>query len=452
MKRSQLSRIALFSFIMVSGSVISQGITTPTNPNVINCTQQSDGDNQFEVVPLTPSQSGAYFSYLWWSGDNDFSFVDTPHHIHGDTKGNPDFPKVKMSVVPTENYGSGGPPPLTSTFTTSVGNRIQRTVLPQGTDIYMQNYRNAVIGDVMYLIVSYGNSTNRAINGKLKFNTGNHARVSNSMLSAHPHFLSNGESWDVNRNECTFQNLGAGEERSILIPVDILQNDKDELNIRVDLLKGTSDENANVPAIDYYMIRPAVANSHDPNQMIQHSTAKNECNYRNGKIHYTVKFQNEGTGPTSYVRVECQLDDKVNLNEISGIQFPNFYSAHTTNGAAGQLSSGAGAIFNIDRVNRVVTFEMHDLKLESINDPNLTNLELARDQIEFDILVKGNYVFGPATIAQSNIYFDQNSPIETNEVQTVCGDPLPESRGGGFQKVEDIRIEKKKEVKQLKRN
>ena len=95
---------------------------------------------------------------------------------------------------------------------------------------------------------------------------------------------------------------------------------------------------------------------------------------------------------------------------------------------------------------------MHDLILESINDPNLTNLELARDQIEFDILVKGNYVFGPATIAQSNIYFDQNSPIETNEVQTVCGDPLPESRGGGFQKVEDVRIEKKKEIKQLNRN
>ena len=109
-------------------------------------------------------------------------------------------------------------------------------------------------------------------------------------------------------------------------------------------------------------------------------------------------------------------------------------------------------IFNIDHVNRVVTFEMHDLELQSINDPNLTNLELARDQIEFDILVKGNYVFGPATVAQSDIYFDQNAVIQTNQVQTVCGDPLPSNKGGGFQQVQNTQIHSPNNVKVLKGN
>ncbi len=430
---------------MISGSVFSQRVTTPSGTDTIQGTLSSGGRNIFEVLPLNPSQTGAYFSHLWWSGDNDFSFMEVSEHVHKDTKGNPTFPKVKMTDITTENYGTGGPPPLTYSFTTDIGNTSSRQVLRQGEYIYVQNYRNAVIGDVMYLIVSYGNSTRFPLSGTLKFDLGRHAQIDNGILNDHPHFLSNGERWDANRDECSFRDLGVGEERSILVPVRILRNEEDKLEMRVDLFKGNSQENANQLGQDYFAISPSVAHSHDPNLMLQHSTAQNECDYRNGKIHYTVKFQNEGTGPTRYVRVECQLDNKVNLNSISGITFPDFYSSHNSGNIAGQLDTGAGAVFHIDHTNRVITFEMHDLKLETINDPNLTNLELARDQIEFDILVKSNYVFGPATVAVSEIFFDRNDSIETNEVQTVCGDPLEINNGGGFQRVQKL---EKHELKQ----
>ena len=449
MRRNTLLALASATFLMCSGIVCSQ-ITTPANSNTINQTGQGNGVNEYEVVPLTPSQNGAYFSHLWWSGDNDFSFVEVPQHTHHDTKGNPGFPQVKMTAITTENYGTGGPPPLTYTFTTNIGNTSPRRVLPTGTDIYMQNYRNAVIGDVMYVIISYGNSTGRPINGTVKLDVGIHARVENSILNDHPHFMSNGERWDQNRNECTFTDLGPGEERSILVPVEILRNEEDQLDMRVDLLKGNSQEHMNQLGQDYFMIHPSVAHSHDPNLMLQHSDAKNRCDYRNGRIHYTVKFQNEGTGPTNYVRVECQLDDKVDLNAISGLVFPDFYTTNQSGTIVGSNDPGAGALYHIDRVNRVITFEMHDLRLESINDPNLTNLELARDQIEFDILVKNNYVFGPATVAQSVIFFDKNDPIETNQVETICGDPLPKDKGGGFQDqtgVKEIQSKKEKVIR-----
>ena len=450
MKRIQLFSLSCVVLIASSITALSQG-TTPNNPNTINCNPQGSGSNQYEVQPLTPSQNGAYFSHLWWSGDNDFSFVEIPLHTHHNSKGNPSYPQVKMTAITTENYGTGGPPPLTYTFTTNIGNTSPRRVLPSGTDIYMQNYRNAVIGDVMYVIISYGNSSGRPINGTVKLTVGNHARVANSILNDHPHFMSNGERWDQNRNECTFTDLGPGEERSILVPVEILRNEEDQLEMRVDLLKGNSQEHTNQLGQDYFTIHPSVAHSHDPNLMLQHSTAKNQCDYRRGRIHYTVKFQNEGTGPTNYVRVECQLDDKVDLNEISGIVFPDFYPTNQSGTIAGSNDPGAGAVYHIDYVNRVIIFEMHDLRLESINDPNLTNLELARDQIEFDILVKSNYVFGPATVAQSNIYFDANAPIETNEVETICGDPLPKDKGGGFQirtGVKEIHTKEEKLIRQ----
>ncbi|MDG1333880.1 MAG: hypothetical protein P8P74_16200 [Crocinitomicaceae bacterium] len=450
MKRFSLVAATSAVFLTFSGLVCSQ-TTTPNDPNTISHAHLGGGQNEYEVAPLTPSQNGAYYSYLWWSGDNDFSFVSMPQHTHHDTKGNPNFPQVKMSAITTENYGTGGPPPLTYTFTTNIGNTSPRRVLPTGTDIYMQSYRNAVIGDVMYLIVSYGNSTGRPISGTIRLTVGTHARIATSVLNDHPHFMSNGERWDPNRDECTFRDLNPGEERSILVPVEILRNEEDQLEMRVDFLKGTSQEHTNQLGLDYFMIRPDVAHSHDPNMMIEHSNAQNECDYRNKKIHYTVKFQNEGTGPTSYVRVECQLDDKVNLNAISGITFPDFYSMNQSGSIAGIHDPGAGAIYHIDHTRRVITFEMHDLRLESIKDPNLTNLELARDQVEFDILVKNNYVFGPATVAQSVIYFDKNEPIETNEVQTICGDPLPKDKGGGFQTRTDVKEIHTKEEKMIKR-
>jgi hypothetical protein len=212
--------------------------------------------------------------------------------------------------------------------------------------------------------------------------------------------------------------------------------------MRVDLFKEGAQEHTNQRGIDYYSISADVANSHDPNMMLESSDAANECDYRNGRIHYTVKFQNEGTGPTSYVRVECQLDDKVDMDRISGITFPDFFQTHSAGTIVNSHDPGAGGIYFIDKPNRRIIFEMHDLRLESVNDPNLTNLELARDQVEFDILVKNNYVFGPATRAISAIYFDKNDPIETNEVETICGDPIPESQGGGFQKLINTQIDK----------
>ena len=146
------------------------------------------------------------------------------------------------------------------------------------------------------------------------------------------------------------------------------------------------------------------------------------------------------------MRVECQLDDKVDLNTVTGIELPDFFTTHSAGTITGQHDPGAGAIYHIDRPNRRIIFEMHDLKLETINDPNLTNLELARDQVEFDLLVKNNYVFGPATVAQSVIFFDKNDPIETNQVETICGDPLPLDRGGGFQKIQKFeKLEMKQE-------
>ncbi len=451
MKQLQLFRIALFSFIMISGSAISQRTTTPVNRDTIQCALDRDGHNRFEVLPLSPSDSAAFFSHLWWSGDNAFSFVAVPEHTHTKTDGNPNFPQVKMTDITTENYGNGGPPPLTYDFTSNIGHRPITNVLLPGTDIYMQNYRNAVLRDTMYLIITYANSSKEVIAGTLTLDIGNHAIVLDQMFNSHPHFLSNGEQWNRNSSQFGFGNLVPGKERSILVPVLINQNEEDELEMRVDMIRKGSDIKDPVSGIDYSMISATVAHSHDPNMMVEHSDANSQCDYRNGEIHYTVKFQNVGEGPTSYVRVECFLDDKVNMASIDGIEFPDNYRTHNSGTIQGEYGQGLGAIYSIDIANKKITFEMHDMVLQGTGDVNLMDLELSRDQIEFDIRVKHNYVFGPGTVARSVIYFDTNEPIETNQVETICRDPISIGKGGGFQKLKDTKKEEFKEERQIKR-
>lgn len=63
---------------------------------------------------------------------------------------------------------------------------------------------------------------------------------------------------------------------------------------------------------------------------------------------------------------------------------------------------------------------MHDLRLYSSQDPNLPRIDLARSQVEFDILVDSNYVFGIPVVSHAEIFFDSNDPIVTNEAETGC--------------------------------
>lgn len=400
-----------------------------------------DDTNQFEVTPLTPSLPGAYYSHLWWSGDNSFSFAAQPKHNHRNSTGNAAFPQVKMTDITTENYGNGGPPPLTIDFTTLTADDPTpiSDLLTGNNHVYVQNYRNAVIRDTMYLIITYGNYNSANVNGDIIIKIDDDAEIIHAILDDNEqYYLPNKENWDSSTNTLSFDDLPAFEERSILIPVLVNETEKDSLEMVIELRRAGW-EVQNIEGVDLFHIAPTVAYSHDPNQMIEHSNAKNQCDYRGGKIHYTVQFQNEGEGTTSYIRVECQLDDKVDLGSITGIKVPDCFDSCSPGPIYGRYNSNGGrcSFWSIDSSTRVLTFEMNNIQLWNINDPNLPSIDRARAQIEFDILVKDDYLFGPPVLAYSKIFFDKNEPIITNIATTGCLAPVPLDQGGGFQSSED---------------
>lgn len=380
--------------------------------------------NMFRIDSLRPSDEDASFMYFWWSGDNGFSFAPEPKHNHVVRSG--DSSVLKMTVVPTENYGSGGPPPLTYNFRTNLlGNKIQ-TVLDPGTFLHVQTYRNAVKRDTMYLIVTYKNSKPYMVNGKLKIEIGRDASILDDVLAENPHYFPNDEEWLPRQDLLTFEGLQPNDERSVLIPVKIRNIADGNVLIRVykyeanESEPGTFSVNTGTPGIDFFKVAPVVANSHDPNMMIADSDARYKCDYRGGNVHYTVKFQNDGEARTHYVRVECHLDDKLDLSSIDGIRVPKRFSACFPDSIRRGYEDKCGAIWSVDRDTRILTIEMHDLRLFSSTDPRLPRIDLARGQIEFDISVNNNYVFGIPVVSHAEIFFDSNSAIVTNDAETGC--------------------------------
>lgn len=427
--------ILLLRALAFSAKAQTPPYTTPDwNDSIVRTTVLNpDGDSSmFEVVPLNPSDPDAWFMHLWWSGDNGFSFAPTPKHNHlVDKKGD----LAKMTDITTENYGTGGPPPLTYTFTTEhVGTELPK-VLGIDTFLHVQTYRNAVIDDTMYFIVTYGNPDTTSVDGTLKFDVGNYAEICSSEFTKHPHYFPNREVWDSIGSELKFTDLGINEERSVLIPVFIHDNRERFLEMEV-----SSVYSSGVPGFNS-AVAPAVAQSHDPNLMIAEKTDTIiDCDYRGGNIHYTVKFQNDGAARTNYVRVESYLDEKVDLNSILDVKVPVKFYPHgswkcrdTTIIIHYKHAANRGAVWEIDYNRRMLIVEMHDLHLYHSSDPNLPRIDMARGQIEFDVKVKDHYIFGKPVVAHSKIFFDRNPPISTNTVKTGCDSSISLIEGGGFQ-------------------
>lgn len=407
-------------------------IITPVSPSQGG----QPGEKNYFFQGLQASQTGAFFSYLWWFGDNGFSFVPSPNYIHN--YNNAPAPCNMIAVI-TENYGTGGPPPMPDQVDTTTFHGNPATVLQQGNSIYLQHYRNAVLEDTMYLILTYSNLVSSSpVGGTLKLELNQDVQVINSMLTNYPQLLPNAEVKTQGVPEWSFSNLKYKQERSVLIPVKVLPHAKDSVTIKAHLsIKGGKEVEPGVIGVNMYEINPIVATSHDPNLMIEQSDNTALCGNHDGEpIDYTVKFQNTGEGPTNYVKVICQLDDKVDMNSISDVKFPPIYTSNLIRQGSllgyGNANQPKLGIWDVDVPNKTITFEMHGMILRSTNDSTCLDLEATRSQVSFRVKVKSNYIFGDPTIAHSEIIFDKNDPILTDSVFSSCIDPLPMDNGGGF--------------------
>lgn len=411
--------------------------TTPPRP-YLKISNHLPDSHKFEAIhmPELNGSTAAFYSYLWWMGDNGFSFDSVPKYAFRQNRAGM---STIVSMVGTGNYSTGGPPPLHRPFVPSQFTSDITDLFDNDENLSIQNYRNAVVGDTMYLLVSYRIPVEfeqgGTYSGTIRLDTPVTTSMVANFANAGNSFTPNGELFD-GRNTWLFRDLEHGDERTILIPIKINSTESEHLNFRVYLNFEENDPKRLIDGVSYASLETAIAESHDPNQMIAHSNAMNDCDYGGKPINYTIQFQNEGDRYTEYVKVVCVLDDKLNMHSIDNIEVPNMYNnvTHKTIQEQGYTRHLEKCNYIIDSLTHSITFEFNGLFLLPPADPLCKNLSLTRDQVSFSINMLPNFRFGPSVVSIAEITFDSNHVIVTNNTTVICQDSL--SEGGGFYTVD----------------
>ncbi|GGH22855.1 PKD domain-containing protein [Sphingobacterium alkalisoli] len=159
---------------------------------------------------------------------------------------------------------------------------------------------------------------------------------------------------------------------------------------------------ANVHQLDVPVVK-----SHDPNKM---SIRPARMNYRfqkkNKELTYKVQFQNDGEGDAKNIRLEMFLPAEVDLKTFK-LQslYPKCDSCLTTN---------ARGCYQYDiKEDGTLTFHFKDISLPGTGAADITDQDSTKGFILFTVQTDKK-LKNKAFKSYTNIYFDKNPPIKTN--------------------------------------
>lgn len=138
-----------------------------------------------------------------------------------------------------------------------------------------------------------------------------------------------------------------------------------------------------------------VIGSYDPNDILVLEGKEIYVTEINNYLHYTIRFQNTGTASAINVRVNNNLDDKLDWNSLKMINSSHKNRVEIKNG------KNLNFIFN------------------NINLPDsISNEPKSHGFISYKIKPKSNSKLGDVFNNEADIFFDFNLPIKTNTVAT----------------------------------
>jgi hypothetical protein len=138
-----------------------------------------------------------------------------------------------------------------------------------------------------------------------------------------------------------------------------------------------------------------VVNSYDPNDIMVKEGKFITLAEADDYLHYTIRFQNEGTANAEIVRVATTLNDKLDWDTFEPVS-----ASHT---------------FQANRTQDATEFVFNNIQLpfKSVNEPG------SHGFISYRIKPKAGVKIGDVLSAAARIYFDFNEAIVTNTVTTT---------------------------------
>ena len=151
----------------------------------------------------------------------------------------------------------------------------------------------------------------------------------------------------------------------------------------------------NTPANNVSLVNQTVVNSQDPNDIVVHEGATIQlAQAQQGYLHYTIRFQNEGTSDAINIKVVNDLDAKLDWSTFQLISTSHNCRVKNKNGH-------------------------NEFLFEGINLPGAANEPLSHGYISYKIRPISSIAVGNVIPNTANIYFDYNAPIATNVASTT---------------------------------
>lgn len=145
-----------------------------------------------------------------------------------------------------------------------------------------------------------------------------------------------------------------------------------------------------------YELSQIVTNSYDPNDIRVHEGASITPEQAEDYLHYTIRFQNEGTANAQIVRIETQLDANLDWDSFIPINASHSYE-----------------IIRDDEGSLEFIFDGIDLPYVDADEAG------SQGYITYMIKPKSTVQLGDSMSATAGIYFDFNEAVMTNTATTT---------------------------------
>ena len=420
-------------------------IKTSVEGNAVLLTPETPALTQIAGAPK------AFYSHYWEMGDGSYSKYENPKHIYKKTG------EYEIKLWATNNYDTGKPPttrPKKINITSVTDDYQDEATMDD--DFTLQRNREPVPNQDIVTILSYKNTKDYTTNGKiylfyneLKYKANNfeltdtrrhhneknidtdafvftkniednstlladlNATATNFKTSVQdstiktnlPLTLSEAQATYKNSKVLEFDNMQPEEERNIFFSLkttpEMLKDTSAIISVRGIYVPDANYDNHKVKDMEMEIVT-----SHDPNKMSSNGTFMNYRLVRFKTLKYKIKFQNNGEGPASTIRLETDIPDMLDKSTLKVVDmYPKceicpkqevFYSCLDT------TFTDTQAIF---------TFK--NIYLPGSEQKNVKEYDSTKGFVKYSIKFAKDF-HKQKTKSRTAIIFDKNDPIITN--------------------------------------
>ena len=456
MKKLLLLLFFLFSFASFSQTKVKDTVTRKARIEIIKKQNQAIFNPQTPPLIQVSGAPPASYSYFWEMGDGSYSKEKEPKKVYK-KKGTY---KINLSV--TNNYDNGKPPttrPETVSIDEITDTNFQNIASLKDT-VSMELFanRDPIPEQDIVVILSYQNKLNYVANGKLYlfYNDKEFKNKNFDLVETRTHFnekeiietaVASVEDYNnsyenvASANEYpSFKNnfllddenldMTLLESKSLFSDTKILEFDGMEpsetrniffsFKTTPEMLKDTSAtvkmRGVYVPDRSYKTHKKKtyemeIVTSHDPNKMSSNATLINYRLVKFRTINFKTRFQNNGEGPASTIKLETDIPDMFDKKTLKIVA--NYPKCPICPKGENVTYSCLDTIVKKDQIH----FVFRNIYLPGSEQKNVKERDSTKGFVKYSLKF-GNNFHKIKTKSKTAIIFDKNEPVITNYATT----------------------------------